>query len=75
MLSMDTTKYSKDELIFRPKGLGVSRDMKSMFPSFRRRVEMEIVIDALLAAKRLFEIEVSDGSNCRPRTILSTSPF
>lgn len=75
MLSMDTTKYSKDELINRPKGLGVSKDMKREFPAFRRRVEMEMVIDALLKDRKLFEVEEHFPGAGKPRTILSTNPF
>lgn len=75
MLEMDTTKYSKDELVFRPAGVGIAKEMKTLFPAFKRRSTMERVIDQLLRDERLFEVDGDSDGLGKPKRILSTMRF
>ncbi len=75
MLTMDTTKYSKRDLVREAVALGVAKDMKKQFPGFKRRTDMEFIIDKLLKDGRLFEIEGGNDGAGKPKTILSNNPF
>lgn len=64
-LKMDPTSYTKRDLIKQPVGASVSREMKEIFPGFRRRVDMERSINWLLD-RGLLSIEFTNpGRNAK----------
>lgn len=75
MLTNDTTRYSKRDLVKQPVGLGVARDMKDKFPGFKRRVDMARIVEKLVSDGQLFEINGEIDSAGKPKILLSTSPF
>ena len=75
LLSNDPVSYSRTDLVRLPLGRGVASDMKDRFPGFTRSKDMDKVIDRMIQQGKLFEKQELDGSNSRPKTTISTSPF
>lgn len=75
MLTNDTTKYSRRDLIDQVTGRDVARDMKAKFPGFVRSKDMKNTIDHLMKTKRLFEVASGTDGAGKPKMVLSASPF
>lgn len=75
MLANDPEQYSKRDLVKMPHGLGISRDMKERFPGFKRRSDMERVIDRMIEKGKLFELHGEIDGAGKPKIILSPRPF
>jgi replicative DNA helicase len=75
MLTNDTTKYSRRDLIDQVMGRDVARDMKAKFPGFVRSKDMKNTIDHLMKTKRLFEVASGTDGAGKPKMVLSASPF
>lgn len=74
-LKADHEQYSRNDLVKHVRGRDIASDMKGRFPGFVRSKDMERVIDRMIERGKLFEKQEVDGTNCRPKTILSTTPF
>ncbi len=75
MLRNDTTIYSKNDLKDEPVGVAISREMKGKFPAFKRRFDMEVIINNLIRDGKLFEKESGNDRSGRPRIVLQVSLF
>ena len=75
MLTNDTTKYSKRDLEKQPVGLGITREMKEIFPGFVRSKDMRKTINHLVKNGKLFEIEVGCDGPGKAKNILSSDHF
>jgi hypothetical protein len=65
LLRLDTIRYTKNELIKAPIGVGVARDLKNNFPAFARYKEMGKLIDWLVKENYLIPEITNPGRNAK----------
>jgi len=64
-LKLDTEEYTKNELIKETKGCGITREMKAIFPGFKRVVDMPKIIDCLVAEGKLSLEQIGSGRSSK----------
>lgn len=65
LLRRDTEVYTKNELTNEPKGVGITRDMKEIFPGFKRSADMARAVDHLINTKAAAFEDVGSGRTAR----------
>ncbi|MDD3813117.1 MAG: AAA family ATPase [Desulfocapsaceae bacterium] len=75
ILTKDTIRYSKRDLEKEKVGVEVARNMKEIFPGFRRNDDMGRTIDQLIKDGKLFEEKVKTKGVDKPKTVLIPQPF